>query len=161
MTENETKLEKVIAEDYKAVLHEARAMGCSNIKALYNIPIKNMELIVKALEEVQQYRELKEKLNGVDIELLVNHFIEKASEGEIQGYQRGRVLTNEDADKWDQYRAIGTPEELRILKENGAAMQRRREYEKIGIPKEFRAAREKQKEKKKYCWECGQKLDLG
>mgnify|MGYP007005821256 CR=1 FL=1 len=56
MTENEAKLEKVIAEDYKAVLHEAKSMGCNNIRALYNIPLKNMELIIKALEEVQQYR---------------------------------------------------------------------------------------------------------
>lgn len=56
MTENEEKLEKAIAEDYKAVLHEAKSMGCNNIRALYNIPLKNMELIIKALEEVQQYR---------------------------------------------------------------------------------------------------------
>lgn len=52
----ETITEKVIAEDYKAVLHEAKSMGCNNIRALYNIPLKNMELIIKALEEVQQYR---------------------------------------------------------------------------------------------------------
>ena len=48
--------EKDLAEDYRMVLHEAKSMGCSKIKALYNIPIKNMEMIVQALEEVQQYR---------------------------------------------------------------------------------------------------------
>ena len=48
--------EKDLAEDYRMDLHEAKSMGCSKIKALYNIPIKNMEMIVQALEEVQQYR---------------------------------------------------------------------------------------------------------
>lgn len=58
-------------------------------------------------------------------------------------------------DEVQQYRTIGTPEELRSMKENGAftgielaqlaAMQMRlKEYEKIGTPKECRAAVEKQ-----------------
>ena len=47
--------EKDLAEDYRMVLHEAKSMGCNKIKALYNIPLKNMEMIVQALEEVQQY----------------------------------------------------------------------------------------------------------
>lgn len=65
-----------------------------------------------------------------------------------------------------QYRAIGTPEELRSMKENGAftgmelaqlaAMQMRlKEYEKIGTPEEFRAAIEKQVAMKKHCDEEG------
>ena len=40
---------------HRMVLHEAKSMGCSEIKALHNIPLKNMEMIVQALEEVQQY----------------------------------------------------------------------------------------------------------
>ena len=47
--------EKDLAVDYRMVLHEAKSMGCNKIKALYNIPLKNMEMIVQALEEVQQY----------------------------------------------------------------------------------------------------------
>lgn len=42
--------EKDLAEDYRMVLHEAKSMGCNEIKALYNIPLKNMEMIVQALE---------------------------------------------------------------------------------------------------------------
>ncbi len=48
--------EKDLAEDYRMFLHEAKSMGCNKINALHNIPLKNMEMIVKALEEVQQYR---------------------------------------------------------------------------------------------------------
>ena len=43
--------EKDLTEDYRMVLHEAKTMGCNKIKALYNIPLKNMEMIVKALEK--------------------------------------------------------------------------------------------------------------
>ena len=43
--------EKDLAEDYRTVLHEAKSMGCNEIKALYNIPLKNMEMIVQALEK--------------------------------------------------------------------------------------------------------------
>ena len=43
--------EKDLAEDYRIVLHEAKSMGCNEIKALYNIPLKNMEMIVQALEK--------------------------------------------------------------------------------------------------------------
>ena len=43
--------EKDLAEDYRMVLHEAKSMGCNEIKALYNIPLKNMEMIVQALEK--------------------------------------------------------------------------------------------------------------
>ena len=43
--------EKDLAEDYRMVLHEAKSMGCNEIKELYNIPLKNMEMIVQALEK--------------------------------------------------------------------------------------------------------------
>ena len=43
--------EKDLAEDYKMVLSEAKSMSCNKIRALYNIPIENMEMIVKALEK--------------------------------------------------------------------------------------------------------------
>ena len=43
--------EKDLSEDYRMVLREAKSMGCNEIKALYNIPLKNMEMIVQALEK--------------------------------------------------------------------------------------------------------------
>lgn len=49
MAENKTKLQ--IVEDCKAVIEEAKSMGCNKVRALYNIPLENMELIVQALEK--------------------------------------------------------------------------------------------------------------
>lgn len=99
MTENEAKLEKVIAEDYKAVLHEAKSMGCNNIRALYNIPLKNMELIIKALEEVQQYRTI----------------------GTLEELQDMKSNYFEALSDWRQYRKIGTLEECRAATVNQTA----------------------------------------
>lgn len=90
---------------------------------------KSLDMAIKALEDVQQYRviesELKEQYHAnVDIKMLMNYFIETIFKGEK--HDRFCVLTNEDADKWEAYKAIGTPEECR-------------------------AAVEKQKEMKTYC----------
>lgn len=49
--EERDKLIKQLADDYSAVLKEAKSMGCNEVKALYNIPLKNMEMIVQALEK--------------------------------------------------------------------------------------------------------------
>ena len=54
MTESKEKL-RVIAEDCKAVIEEAKSMGCNKVRALYNIPLGNMELIVQALEKPTVY----------------------------------------------------------------------------------------------------------
>ena len=43
--------EKELVEDYKMVLNEAKSMSCNKIKALYNIPLESMEMIVQALEK--------------------------------------------------------------------------------------------------------------
>lgn len=45
--------------DYAAVLKEAKSMECNEIRALYNIPLENMELIVHALETVGNLTERK------------------------------------------------------------------------------------------------------
>ena len=51
MTESEAKLIESMADDYSNVLKEAKSIGCKDIRALYNIPLKNMELIINALEK--------------------------------------------------------------------------------------------------------------
>ena len=51
MKESEAKLIESMADDYSNVLKEAKSMGCKEIRALYNIPLKNMELIINALEK--------------------------------------------------------------------------------------------------------------
>lgn len=49
--EERDKFIKQLVDDCSAVLKEAKSMDCNKIKALYNIPLKNMEMIVWALEK--------------------------------------------------------------------------------------------------------------
>ena len=82
--------EKDLAEDYRMFLHEAKSMGCNKINALHNIPLKNMEMIVKALEEVQQYRAIgtpEECLRNKDfLRFLANSMNQKKYETYLRIY---------------------------------------------------------------------------
>ena len=51
MAKSEAKLIESMADGYSNVLKEAKSMCCKEIRALYNIPLKNMELIINALEK--------------------------------------------------------------------------------------------------------------
>lgn len=123
--------------------------------------IQACEVAVKALEDVQKYRaiekDLKERYHAnVDIPLLMHHFIETVFEGEK--HEGFCLLTNEDAKAWEEYKAIGTPEELitamkyvRLAKAHrtvGKVIEECAKYEEIGTPEECRAAVEKQTAKK-------------
>ena len=82
--------------------------------------MEDLEMAVKALEEIQQYRAIEKGLKeryhaNVDIPLLMHHFIETVFEGEK--HEGFCLLTNEDAKAWDEYKSIGTPEECRVAVE--------------------------------------------
>ena len=55
MTENEN-LKKQITDDLSAVLKEAKSMGCKEVTCFRHIPLQNVETVIQALEEIQQYR---------------------------------------------------------------------------------------------------------
>ena len=108
--------EKDLAEDYRMVLHEVKSMGCSEIKALHNIPLKNMEMIVQALEEVQQYRALEKRLSDMfcsstSLKIVVDELERNLKEPGSPHPMKARILTYKESADWDEYRAIGTPEE--------------------------------------------------
>ena len=75
MTESEAKLIESMADDYSNVLKEAKSMGCNDIRALYNIPLKNMELIINALEK-QIPKQIVTKVQAEDLK--VGHVTFKA-----------------------------------------------------------------------------------
>ena len=78
-----------------------------------------LQMAIEALEEVQQYREIEKELKehyhaNVDIPLLMKHFIETVFKGEK--HKGFCILTNDEKEAWEEYRAIGTPEEFQALK---------------------------------------------
>ena len=71
----------------------------------------------KALEEIQQYRAMEERLNGISVKQVVDGFVKQVENETQEEYKQGRILTNKEAEDWNEYRAIGTVEELKALKE--------------------------------------------
>lgn len=72
---------------------------------------------IEAVGEIQQYRAMEEKLNGISVAQVVGGFINTIEKGTAEEYMRGRILTNREADMWDEYLSIGTIEEVKGLKE--------------------------------------------
>ena len=120
-----------------------------------------MEMAIKALEEIQQYREIeaeiKEKYHAnVDIKKLMRCFIETIFK--VEKHDGFCILTNEDSKMWEKYQAIGTVEEVKRMQRYSALAKKHStigqvidscaEYEAIGTVEECREARERQTAKK-------------
>lgn len=77
---------------------------------------KACDIAIKALKEIQKYRKIEKDLEenyhaNADIPLLMKHFIETVFKGEK--HEGFCIMTNEEKEAWEEYRAIGTPEECR------------------------------------------------
>lgn len=118
-------------------------------------------MAINALEEVQKYRKIEKDLKeryhaNVDIPLLMHHFIETVFEGEK--HEGFCLLTNEDAKVWEEYKAIGTPEECRAAMEKQKPSKPETTRLTVGIGR-CKCGVEFLDRKTNYCGNCGQKLD--
>lgn len=126
-------------------------------------------MAINALQEVQKYRKIEKDLKeryhaNVDIPLLMHHFIETVFEGEK--HEGFCLLTNEDAKVWEEYKAIGTPEECRVAVEKQTAKkvksisQIKDGDSYVGLIGRCPCCGDILEEDTVYC-DCGQKLDWG
>lgn len=126
-------------------------------------------MAINALEEVQKYRKIEKDLKeryhaNVDIPLLMHHFIETVFEGEK--HEGFCLLTNEDAKVWEEYKAIGTPEECRVAVEKQTAKkvksisQVKDGDSYVGLIGRCPCCGDILEEDTVYC-DCGQRLDWG
>lgn len=126
-------------------------------------------MAINALEEVQKYRKIEKDLKeryhaNVDIPLLMHHFIETVFEGEK--HEGFCLLTNEDAKVWEEYKAIGTPEECRVAVEKQTAKkvksisQIKDGDSYVGLIGRCPCCGDILEEDTVYC-DCGQRLDWG
>lgn len=128
MTENEAKIfiqnameqSKNVLAELMLIMPKVFAVRKKNLGEYYSNlenckkEIQSCEVAVKALEDVQKYRKIEKDLKeryhaNIDIPLLMHHFIETVFEGEK--HEGFCLLTNEDREAWEEYKAIGTPEE--------------------------------------------------
>ena len=121
MTENEAI--KILDAEKRCLDKSTKGLcktNCGDCKE--NIPIayqeKAYEVAISALKEIQQYREMDRKLREVygDCEGLLEKavFLLCDHEGvDVGNPIKARLLTDEDVDKWEAYKSIGTVEECR------------------------------------------------
>lgn len=111
MKDNNDNLENVTAEDYKSILPEANMETI--IEALDYLQKRR-----KTLDDLQKYRELEDRLyaifgDAISLQDVVDNLEYKLKEPGKQHPINAKILTYEDAAKWEQYKSIGTPEECR------------------------------------------------
>lgn len=137
-------------------LHRIRPLGGI-------IPQKRAEALdvaIKALEEVQQYRALEKSLTDMfggelSLEDVTDELERYLKEPDNPHPINAKILTYKEAADWYAYRAIGTPEDfLKMMTDRGFSKENLaqincnlmllKEYTAIGTPEECRAAMEKQ-----------------
>lgn len=76
------------------------------------------ETAIWALEEVQKYRALENRLadmfgGSLTLEMVVDELEQQLKEPDSLHPVNARILTHKESAEWDAYRKIGTPEECR------------------------------------------------
>lgn len=118
---------------------------------------------IKALKEIQQYRELEKRLTGMfggelSLETVVDELERQLKEPDNPHPINAKILTYEDAAAWDAYHAIGTPEECQAAMEKQIPYKPLRKKLVWGIGK-CKCGVEFLDRKTGFCGNCGQKLD--
>lgn len=74
---------------------KGEAMGNSSVADIGDI-----------LEKLAEYEDLEDKLNGVSVKQVVDSFIKTVKNQTNEEYEHGRILTNTEADKWNEYKRL-------------------------------------------------------
>lgn len=107
--------------------------------------MEDLEVAIKALEEVQRWH------TSVINPNIKNEFANTSTQICHNCDHKDEYIEELEAEV-EEYRAIGTPEELQEMKKDFAeALSDWRQYRKVGTLEECRAAMEKQKEMIAYC----------
>lgn len=59
-----------------------------------------------AYKKLAKYEDLEDKLNGISVKQVVDGFIKTVENQTCEKYERGRILTNEEAVKWNEYKQL-------------------------------------------------------
>lgn len=149
MTENEAIEELHRIRPYGGIIPQRRAEA--------------LDVAIKALEEVQQYRALETRLaemfgGELSLETVVDELERQLKEPDNPHPINAKILTYEDAAAWDAYHAIGTPEECQAAMEKQIPYKPSRKKLVWGIGK-CKCGVEFLDRKTGFCGNCGQRLD--
>ena len=125
----------------------------------------------EALEEIQKYRAMEKRLDAIYgdcpglLETVVKHLERHDGIGTDKPAFKARLLTDDNVDKWDSYKEIGTPEECRAAVEKQKAKKPIRN-DKCTCPscgthnEVIKKRRNTVYSDIVYCWHCGQALKI-
>lgn len=116
----------------------------------------SLRMAINALEEIQEYREVEQKLkelhgDWIDLLSFGEVYVEWVTKHNNGVPQKIIHLTDEHVDMWNEYKAIGTIEEFKALKEKS--------MEKKPKERDCVTLEEALYLYEPYCDNCGQKLD--
>lgn len=60
----------------------------------------------KLLTKLGEYEDLEDRLNGVSVKQVVDGFIKTVESQTNEEYEHGRILTNVEADEWNEYKRL-------------------------------------------------------
>ena len=102
--------------------------------------IHSLRYAIEAIHRAEKYQDMKSRLNRIygDCDNLLEVAVQRLCRhpgAEIGTPIKTRLLTDEDADAWEAYRALGTVEEIQNMKQNlETACRVIQEYEKKEKP---------------------------
>ena len=64
------------------------------------------EGVDKVVQKLGEYEDLEDRLNGISVKQVVQGFIKTVETQTCEGYEHGRILTNAEADKWNEYKQL-------------------------------------------------------
>ena len=124
------------------------------------------ETIINGFEELEQYRAMEKRLEAIYgdcpglLETVVEHLERHDGIGTDKPAFKARLLTDDNVDKWDSYKEIGTTEECRAAVEKQIPFRPEQEKLVAGIGR-CKCGVEFLDKSTNYCGNCGQKLDWG
>ncbi len=131
-------------EDLKDAVCDLVSIAEEHLERKYFEELDNKGVeIINILEEVEQYRALEEKLNGISVKEVVEHFIKTVEKQTEEDYTNGRILTNKEAEEWEQLKEKATAKKVAY----------QGEHEKCPSCGSFHVYW-------KYCSKCGQAVEF-
>lgn len=67
---------------------------------------ENCKTIDDLIDKLAEYEDLEDKLNGISVKQVVDGFVKTVENQTCEKYEHGRILTNEEADKWNEYKQL-------------------------------------------------------
>ena len=62
--------------------------------------------VEKLARKLAEYEDLEDRLNGVSVKQVVDGFIKTVENQTNEEYEHGRILTNAEANQWNEYRQL-------------------------------------------------------